>query len=256
MEKLPPEGNIVSIDDFEMYYEIYGDGAPLFLLHGFTGSSSRWKPFIPSLAEHCQLIVPDLRGHGRSTNPSNEFTHRQSALDVFALAEHLRIDQFKAIGISTGGMTLTHMATQQPLRVEAMVLIGSTIYFGEECRTAQRDSANEGWWDWDELREIHKHGDEQIRNLLDQFHNFKDSYDDMNFTTPYLSTITANTLIIHGDRDLFFPVTIPVETYQAIPDSYLWVVPNGGHVPIIEEKHQAYFIEMVLEFLLGAWQES
>ena len=70
-----------------------------------------------------------------------------------------------------------------------MILIGSTIYFGEEARTAQRQSAHEGWWNWEELREHHKHGDEQIQNLLDQFYNFKDSYADMNSTSPYLSTI-------------------------------------------------------------------
>ena len=91
------------------------------------------------LAEHYQLIIPDLRGHGRSTNPSGAFTHRQSALDVYALLDQLGVKRFKAMGISTGGMTLLHMATQQRDRVEAMVLIGATSYFPEEARAIMRE---------------------------------------------------------------------------------------------------------------------
>jgi pimeloyl-ACP methyl ester carboxylesterase len=81
-------------------------------------------------------------------------------------------------------------------------------------------------------RQVHKRGDEQIRELQQQFHNFKDSYDDMNFTRPYLSIITARTLIVHGDRDPFFPVEIPIEMYRGIPNAELWIIPHGGHVPM------------------------
>ena len=65
-----------------------------------------------------------------------------------------------------------------------------------------------------------------------QMNALKDSYDDMTFTPPYLSTITARTLIVHGDRDPLYPVNLAFEMYAAIPRSYLWVVPNGGHGPI------------------------
>jgi pimeloyl-ACP methyl ester carboxylesterase len=77
----------------------------------------------------------------------------------------------------------------------------------------------------------------------------------MNFTPPYLSTITARTLIVHGDRDRFFPVSIPVEMYRAIPDSYLWVIPNGLHRPewVFGEAHAGAFAKAALEFLNGDW---
>ena len=127
-----PPGQTVSVNGMEMYYEVHGQGDPLVLLHGFFDSGSKWTPVLGKLAGEYQLILPDLRGHGRSTNPSNKFTHRQSALDVFALLDHLAIDEFKAMGISTGGMTLLHMATTQPQRVTAMVLIGATSYFPAE----------------------------------------------------------------------------------------------------------------------------
>jgi pimeloyl-ACP methyl ester carboxylesterase len=87
----------------QMYYVLHGRGEPLVLLHGFTGSSADWSLFFDDLAGGYRLVIPDLRGHGRSTNPSDEFTFRQCARDVFALLDHLNIGQFKAIGLSGGG---------------------------------------------------------------------------------------------------------------------------------------------------------
>ena len=233
-----PEGHTASVNGIEMYYEVSGSGPPLVLLHGFGGSGQDWNSMRGEYVNAYQVIVPDLRGHGRSTNPTNQFTHRQSALDVYALLDHLGIRQFRAMGISTGGMTLIHMATQQPSRVEAVVLIGATIYFPEQAREIMRLSTVESMTpqDWERMRRIHKHGDEQIRALRNEFHNFKDSYDDMNFTPPYLSTIQARTLIVQGDRDPLYPVEISVEMAKAIPRSSLWVVPNGGHGPVIGDR--------------------
>lgn len=229
-------GKVASVNGIEMYYETSGRGTPLVLLHGFNGSGVMWRTMVPEFAKEFQVIVPDLRGHGHSTNPARQFTHRQSALDVFALLDALGITRFRAMGISTGGMTLIHMATQQPSRVEAMVLVGATIYFPEEARAVLRKSTVESLTPqiYERRRRIHMRGDEQIRELQAQFHAFKDSYDDMNFTPPYLSTITARTLIVHGDRDVFFPVEIPLEMYRSIPNAALWIIPQGGHVPIFE----------------------
>ena len=248
---MPPEGHLASLNGIEMYYEFYGGGTPLVLLHGFTQSGQAWQPFIADLARHYQLIIPDLRGHGRSTNPTNQFTHRQAALDIFALLDQLGINQFAAMGASSGGMALLHVATQQPARVEAMVLVGATSYFPEPCRAIQRERSLA--WDWEMLGQLHVRGDDQICALIDQFAQFADSYDDMNFTPPYLSTITARTLIVHGDRDPFFPVSIPVEMYTAIPHAYLWIIPNGDHVPIFDQR-AAMFAQTALAFLRGQWE--
>jgi pimeloyl-ACP methyl ester carboxylesterase len=251
-EAAPAAGQTVSLNGMEMYYETHGAGEPLVLLHGFGSSGSQaWGRFIGEFAKTYQVLVPDLRGHGRSTNPTNQFTHRQAALDVFALLDQRGIKKFRGMGISTGGMTLLHMATGQPARVEAMVLIGATSYFPEPARAIMRRSTVESLTpqDYERMRQVHKHGDEQIRALRRQFHNFKDSYDDMNFTGPYLSTITARTLIVHGDRDQFFPVAVPVEMYRSIPQSALWIIPNGGHVPIHDPK--VPFAATATDFLAG-----
>lgn len=249
-------GRTVALNGIDMYYETFGEGTPLVLLHGFGGSGQAWRPFVPEFSKGFRVIVPDLRGHGRSNNPSGKFTHRQAALDVYALMDQLGISRFKAMGISTGGMTLIHMATQQPSRVEAMVLIGATIYFPEQARVIMRqvDPDRMEPKELETWRQRHKLGDEQIMALRRQFHNFKDSYGDMNFTPPFLSTITARTFIVHGDRDQFFPVNIPVEKYRAIPNSYLWIIPNGGHVPVMQ--HAEEFKKLVGQFLRGEWEKK
>ena len=76
----------------------------------------------------------------------------------------------------------------------------------------------------------------------------------MNFTSPYLTTITASTLIIHGDRDRFFPVSIAMDMYTSIPHSYLWIIPNGRHVPIFRDMTEE-FIKKALSFLHGDWEK-
>ncbi len=248
-------GQTAEINGMRMYYEIHGSGKPLVLLHGFGGAARTWKRWIADFGEY-KLVIPDLRGHGHSTNPTSEFTHRQSARDVLALLDHLGVRTFCAMGISTGGMTLLHMATSQPDRVESMVLIGSTIYFPEPAREIMRraDPDRITAEEMERLRNVHVHGDEQIRALRRQFRAFKDSYDDMTFTPPHLATIKAKTLIVHGDRDEFFPVNIPLEMYRSIPKSYLWIVPAGGHVPIAD--HDEEFRKVTLEFLAGKWERK
>ena len=128
-----PEGRMVSVNDMEMYYELHGEGDPLVLLHGFFRSGQIWEPFIHEFSKRFLLIIPDLRGHGRSTNPTGTFAHQQAALDVFALLDYLGVREFRAIGNSSGGMTLIHMATQQSDRIEAMVLASATTYFPEQA---------------------------------------------------------------------------------------------------------------------------
>jgi pimeloyl-ACP methyl ester carboxylesterase len=77
----------------------------------------------------------------------------------------------------------------------------------------------------------------------------------VNFTPDILSSITAKVLIVHGDRDGFFPVSIPAEMHNSIPKSYLYVVPNGGHIPILG-KNKSNFTQTALEFLRGMWEKK
>jgi pimeloyl-ACP methyl ester carboxylesterase len=254
-------GRTEPVNEIEMYYEIQGEGEPLVLLHGGSGIGANWKLVFASPPEGYRLVIPDLRGHGRTTNPSMQFTFRQSALDVFALLDRLGIARFKAIGMSMGAKTLLHMATQQPDRVEAMVLVSATPYFPEQARAimSKVNPENQPAEEWQRMRQWHPRGDEQILALWRQANAFKDSYDDMNFTPPYLSTIKARALIVHGDRDPLYPVNLAMEMYASIPGSYLWVVPNGGHGPIFGEytgsgETTSRFANTALTFLRNEWK--
>jgi len=235
--------------EIELYYELRGDGEPLVLLHGGGGAGSNWNLVFADPPQGHRLIIPDLRGHGRSLNPSGEFSFRQCALDVLALLDQLEINRFKAIGLSLGAKTLLHIATQQPSRVDAMVLVSGAPYFPEQARSLMRavDTENHSETEWRQMREWHQ-TDEQIRALWRMARAFADSYDDLNFTPPYLSTITARTLIVHGDRDELYPVRLAVEMYEAIGGAQLWVVPNGGHGPIFGPL-AAQFVSTAVTFL-------
>jgi pimeloyl-ACP methyl ester carboxylesterase len=204
---------------------------------------------IPDWSKDFQLIVPDMRGHGRSSNPSKVFRHQDSAADVFALLDHLKIGTFKGLGVSGGGNVLLHLATQQPERVEAMVLVSATSYFPAQARPIMRQYPNSlTEQDWEMMRRRHPGGDAQIKALLASTASFADSYDDMNFTPPYLSTIQARTLVVQGDHDPLYPVEISVEMAKAIPRSSLWIIPNGGHGPIGGERWPE-FVKTAAAFL-------
>ena len=226
-----------NIHGFEMYFEDRGSGDPLLLLHGGLGIGDDWRHVFPSDPDGYRVIVPDLRGHGRSTNPSDDFTFRQCALDVLALLDHLGVSSTKAIGLSMGAKTLLHAATLRPNALSSMVLVSATPYFPESLRTAAALFTQQAFERLTEaeraaLRARHVHGDAQIAALYAMTRGFATSSDDMAFTRESLSTITARTLIVHGDRDSLYPLELAIELYRGIPRSALWIVPNGGHGPV------------------------
>ncbi|QMW23224.1 alpha/beta fold hydrolase [Sandaracinobacteroides saxicola] len=239
----------VQINNIELHYEEYGDGTPLVLLHGFGGCAQNWHPFTTDLSKRHRLIAVDLRGHGYSTNPDKTFTHRAAASDVFLLLERLKVDQFSAMGMSSGGMVLLHMATSQPKRIDSMVLISATSHFPDQARAIMRRASFVAMprHVQDMYRHCAKRGDAQIHELISQFNALGDNYDDMDFTAQRLSSISARTLVVHGDRDQFFPVEIAVSMYRSIPNAELWIIPGGDHVPIYDS--EVPFSSAALRFL-------
>jgi pimeloyl-ACP methyl ester carboxylesterase len=243
---------IIDVNGFQLFFETRGDGAPLLLLHGGSGIGADWSLVFGGDPAGFRVIVPDMRGHGRSTNPG-AFTFRDAAADLFALLDHLGLARVSAIGLSLGAKTLLHMATQQPERIEAMVLVSATPYFPAQARAAMAQLSTAGFSDadWALQRRRHVHGDDQIRMLFHQLRALKDRHDDMAFTPPLLATIAARTLIVHGDRDPLYPVELALEMYRAIPLSALWIVPDGGHGPIFGAQ-AAPFVEAALAHLRAA----
>lgn len=249
-------GKFVETNGVKIYYETYGEGKPLLLIHGFSLSHKAWESWVEDLSKHHLLIIPDLRGHGNSTNPSKIFTHKMAALDMYGLMDSLNIDKFDALGQSSGAMTLTHMATMDSTRIASLILVAATSFFPTQARAIIASKTYEQWKNHGEY--YHPGGEKQIKMLVAQFNAFANSYDDMNFTSAYLSTIKCPTLIIHGDRDKYFPVNIPVTTYQSIPNSFLWIVPNGGHSPAgIYNRNSIWsdvLYKAIEEFFTGKWE--
>lgn len=245
---------VVEINGVDLNYEVTGDGEPLLWLHGFLGAGPDWKYIFSEPPTGFRLIAPDLRGHGASTNPSGEFSFRQAADDVQELLRHLRLESVKAIGLSGGGIALLHLATAVPTCIEQMVIVSAPPYFPAQARTLQRQTSEAmfGEVEMELMRKRHRHGEAQIQQLLAHGRALAERYDDVNFTPPYLARIAAETLIVFGDRDPLYPVSLAFDLRAAIPRSHLWVVPNGGHGPVFGV-HAQGFAETALSFLRGGW---
>lgn len=248
---------VIGVNGIDLHWEETGEGEPLLWLHGGMGCGDDWRYVFKEPPAGYRLVAPDLRGHGSSTNPSGAFSFRQCGQDVLALLGHLGIARVKAIGLSGGGIVLLHMATQSPATIASMVVVSAPPYFPEQTRRMQRQFSESmlGPAEMERMRKRHVHGEAQIQQLFAMVQAFAETYDDVNFTPPYLSTINADTLIVFGDRDPLYPVEIAIEMYRAIPRSYLWVVPNGGHGPVFGTAASA-FAATAIDFLQRNWRPS
>jgi pimeloyl-ACP methyl ester carboxylesterase len=243
-------------DGYDLYYDIIGDGEPLLWLHGYFGIGDDWRHVFGAAAPHgYRLIAPDLRGHGRSTTAPGEFSFRACADDIRELLDHLGVDRVKAIGLSGGGIALLHLAIASPERVSKMVVVSAPTQFPDQARALQRQSSFTALGESERavFRARHPHGDGQIEWLFARSRAFADDREDVAFTPTTLGAITADTLIVFGDRDPLYPVSIACELYAAIPHGWLWIVPNGGHGPIFGG-HAKPFVETTLAFLNGAFR--
>lgn len=230
----PASAETLRTNGVEIEYRVIGSGEPLLMIHGFGECIDQsWGAIIPELAKSYRVIAINQRGHGASTNPTGEFTHRQSAEDVRSLLDALGIKRVSAIGFSSGSVTLLHLATRYPNRLSKLVVVGATTHFGEQARRIMRSVASDGLPPpvREQFLKCAPRGPVQVDELTRQFAGFKDSYTDVNFKATDLKKIKAQTLIVHGDRDDFFPVATPVAMYGSIPGSQLWIVPRGGHSP-------------------------
>lgn len=244
---------MLETNGMHLHYDTHGDGEPLVWLHGGLGHGADWQFIFQAPPAGYRLIAPDLRGHGRSTGASATYSFKQSALDVFALLDHLQIGGVKVIGLSGGGITALHMATIQPARVTAMVVISAPAAFPEPAKAIQRVFCEAMLSEAERVRMRQRHQRPgQLETLVAQAHAMADG-DDPNFTRDELASITAETLIVFGDRDFLYPVSLAVELREAIPRSWLWVVPNGGHGPVFGPA-APLFVDTALAFFRGAYR--
>jgi pimeloyl-ACP methyl ester carboxylesterase len=237
---------IYTSNGLEIHYRVLGAGYPILLLHGFTGTGELLEELFNDLSKEYQLIIPDLRGHGRSNNPGDRFRFKEVSQDIEGLLEHLKIKECGAVGFSAGASTLLHIAYRNPTLLKWMVLVSAMPRFTDQARVVMKaySAAEKTQDEWAAMRKIHAHGDKQIKALWRQAGEFGDDNDDMNFTPKMLSTISAKTLIVQGDNDPFLPIDVTIEMYKAMPNKALWILPHSGHVPISEKNIMEFKVKV------------
>jgi pimeloyl-ACP methyl ester carboxylesterase len=255
-ESTAPEEKSVTVNGAKIYYEEYGQGEPLLLLHGFGRTRADWKQFISEFSKHYRVIAWDMRGHGRSTNPdtSKVFLHTTATKDLLALMDNLGVAKVRAIGHSSGGIIILQAATVAPHRFEAIVPVSAQINFSAQTREFIKAQARpEAYYQFNELEQ--QHGKIKGRIIARQFYHFHELQGDPTITHEQLAAIKARTLIVHGDND-FVPVDQAWEIYKNIPKARLWIVPNGWHLPHIGGSKQGDFTRIALEFLSNDWNNE
>jgi len=110
-------GEYADVNGLHMYIETHGTGRPLILLHGGLGSGEMFGPILPALADHHQVILPDLQGHGRTADIHRPLSVITMADDIAALIDHLGLDRPDVVGYSLGGGVAIHLAARHPERV-------------------------------------------------------------------------------------------------------------------------------------------
>lgn len=240
------------VNGLKMYYEIYGEGAPVVLLHGaFNTIDMAFGMIIPDLAKTRQVIAVELQGHGRTADIDRPFSFESMADDVAALLGYLKINSADILGYSMGGVTAWQVAIRHPEVVKKLVII-SAVYKYEgwtpETRailptiTAQMFERTPIKTEYDKLAPDPGHWTEFI-NKMKTF-----------VTTPYdfgaenISAIKAPTLIITGDGDGVLPEHA-VEMFRLrhgkymidfgpVPTTQLAIFPGTSHISVMMQKER------------------
>jgi pimeloyl-ACP methyl ester carboxylesterase len=120
-------GRYAEVNGINLYYETHGTGRPLILLHGGLGSGEMFGPTLPALAEHHQVIVVDLQGHGRTADIDRPIDVRLMADDIAALIDHLGLEKPDVVGYSLGGGVAFFTASKYPEKVGKLVMASAHI---------------------------------------------------------------------------------------------------------------------------------
>jgi pimeloyl-ACP methyl ester carboxylesterase len=231
---LAPQSGYAEVNGLKMYYEVYGEGKPLVLIHG-GGSTiqTSFEKVIPLFAKTRKVIAVELQAHGRSSDRNADLTFEQDADDVAALLKQLNIAKADFFGFSNGGTTTLQIALRHPAIVNKMVL-GSAL--------AKRNGMPKEFWGFmqhasldnmpAQLKEaylkvspgtagLQTMHDRDVKRML----GFKDIPDEE------IQSIKAPTLIINGDKDVT-TLEHAIELHRLITGSQLAVIPgvHGGYI--------------------------
>jgi pimeloyl-ACP methyl ester carboxylesterase len=245
----PTNSGYAPVNGIKVYYEVYGEGEPIILLHGaFYTIEMNWGQLIPELSKTRKVIAIEFQGHGHSPYSERKFDIVTLAKDVEKVMDYLKIDSADVAGYSMGGSVAYQFAVQSPKRLKKLVIISSTY----------KDA---GWLP------IVNAGFEDFKPEFFDNTPLKTAYDAVapdktkwkkfieqmiaTSETPFeiedssIAKITAPVLIISGDNDGLDKVEL-MKTYQLLgggvsadlepmPKSHLAIVPSQGHVSLMTQ---------------------
>jgi pimeloyl-ACP methyl ester carboxylesterase len=229
------------VNGLDMYYEIYGSGKPLLLIHG--GGSTIQTTFgniIPLLAQARQVIAVELQAHGHTSDRSADLSFEQDADDVATLLINLQVSKVDLLGFSNGGHTAIALVLRHPELIDRLIL-ASTFY--------KRSATSTKFWEGfdharlDQMPEVLKAGYLVANNSSDGLLNmFNKDVQRMKvfvgWTDGQIQSIKAKTLIINGNHDVG-SVEHALEMHHMIPTCDLAIFPggHGDYLGAIESLH-------------------
>jgi pimeloyl-ACP methyl ester carboxylesterase len=252
-------GQFVRANSIDIYYEEYGIGPPLVMLHGGTGTIDH----DPVFGAHFRVIAPNIRGHGRTANPTGRCSYAVFADDVAALIDALGLDRPLVAGYSDGGNTALQLGMTHPESAQALVLGGTwhrltPTYF--EGMRQMLGLVSDDTFNLTQLAETHPGlvsywqaahaalgGSEYWKTLLQQMWPMWTT--PLDYTEADFQRITAPTLVLIGDRDETILVEDAMELYRLIPGAELGVIPAASH--LLEGRGPLYGA-LAVDFLLRA----
>jgi pimeloyl-ACP methyl ester carboxylesterase len=231
----PAVGKYADIRGFKMYYETYGQGEPLLIIHGNGGSIANFLYQIPYFAKKYQVILADSRAQGKSVDPTDSLSYEMMTDDLNALLDNLHLKSCYVIGWSDGGINGLLLAIRHPDKVKKLAVTGANLW-------PDTTAVDPFIYKWalnmnikvsDSLKNM-KIPSPKLKNELKLLHLL--TYEPHIKVTD-LNKITCPTLVIGGDHDVLLPKHTMLIA-QSIPNSYLWIIPNSGHSTPVFKKDQ------------------
>lgn len=227
----PAAGNYINVGDAKIYYEVYGKGKPVVMLHGGVyGYIDEFSPFIPRLAEKFQVICIATRGHGKSEIGHAPFTYKQRAEDAYKVIRHLTKDSVIVIGFSDGGFSAIKLAVLYPEVVSRLFVMG----VGDRPKNRQGERLN---YTAEKLLKSDSAFFAERLKLMPEPTRWNESLAKSSemYNTDYMSTETFGrvkcpTMLMNGDRDGYSSIDEFIRCAKAVPDAQVSLIPGCHHV--------------------------
>ena len=244
-------GNYVTIKGAKVYYEEYGKGTPLILLHGGFGSISNFNQVIGPLSKNYRVIAIDSPGQGRSEQ-IDAISYQIYANYYSAFIDQMKLDSVYVLGWSDGGNSAYILAYDRPDKVKKVIVSGSN-----SDTDGYPDGAIDAMKKWTPetiSEEFKEYWLKDFLKLSPNKNNWQKSYmqlKDMWITkevisNDHLSKIKSKFLIVYGDRDVT-KLEHGLHIYRTIPGSQLTILPNTSHMVFMEKP--TLISNLIVDFL-------